>query len=252
MSPGQWMDLWVYSAICCNWSEINWRLPPPIFCFYSVLLFLGDVWYFSVNNGYFVVVSQVKQLQIVHYMSSEVLYSPLYMRLTTLSLSVFLLSHLLSNLSTKPRWLQNNSWCRSCSSSSKIDSKKCLLTLSDSWLNSAGLFIPRCSLSGEDFLKNRSVILVHSLTDCLQLCAKYSVYSFGYVGNRDTPWCWKKCVFFFLFFFNDAVAVNHVVSSAFRSQLSLMEAASCFRASYRVKTMDSLDYRDSVRVFSWC
>lgn len=55
---------------------------------------------------------------------------------------------------------------------------------------------------------------------------------------------------FFFFFLNDAVAVNLVVSSAFRSQLSLMEAASCFRASYRVKTTDSLDYRDSVCVLS--
>lgn len=58
--------------------------------------------------------------------------------------------------------------------------------------------------------------------------------------------------FIYLFILNDAVAVNLIVSSAFRSQLSLMEAASCSRASYRVKTTDSLDYRDSVCVPSCC
>lgn len=49
--------------------------------------------------------------------------------------------------------------------------------------------------------------------------------------------------------FNDVVAMS-IVSSTFRSQLSLIEAATCSKASYRVKTMDSLDYRDSVCVFS--
>lgn len=49
---------------------------------------------------------------------------------------------------------------------------------------------------------------------------------------------------------SDEVGANADNSSAFRCQLSPMEAATCSRASYRVKTTDSLDYRDSVCVFT--
>lgn len=126
-----------------------------------------------------------------------------HMRLTTLSLSGFwLLSHLLNNLSTKPEWLQSNSWCRNCCSSSKIDSKIRPLTLSDSWLNSAGLFKTRCSLSGEDyFFKTTKVLFWSSAWQIVFI----SVLNTGYIISD--MWEREKCTLMSkeFFFFNDAV-----------------------------------------------
>lgn len=144
----------------------------------------------------------------------------------------------------KQRRLQSNSWCWNSSSSSKIDSKIRLLTLSDSWLNSAGLFITGRTVSGEGFRKWKALFW-YTAWQFVFISVLNTECRFSDTRGRQVDPDSQEIVYFY-----DEVVANAVNSSAIRCQLSPMEAATCSRASYRVKTTDSLDYRDSVCVFT--
>lgn len=99
--------------------------------------------------------------------------------------------------------------------------------------------------------KNKGVIFVCSLTDCVDYCTKYSICSLMWRGMDATPTLLgaKRNQVLFMRLKQSILFLKLCNFFPTRFQLSLRVAAMCSKALYRVKTMDSLDYRDSVCVF---